>query len=83
MSKEIKEERLDPKVFKTAVTLFLRKINALCNKYEVAGECYTACPLYGKSCGITRHATEEEIDDILNIISKYEDEEEKVNRCSC
>ena len=45
MSKEIKEERLDPKVFKTAVTLFLRKIHALCNKYEVAGECYTACPL--------------------------------------
>jgi rubrerythrin len=83
MSKEIKEERLDPEVFKTAVTSFLRKIHTLCNKHEVAGECYTSCPLYGKSCGITRHATEEEIDDILNIISKYEDEEAKVNRCSC
>ena len=67
MSKEIKEERLDPEVFKTAVTSFLRKIHTLCNKHEVAGECYTSCPLYGKSCGITRHATEEA----------------KVNRCSC
>lgn len=72
-----------PELFSAAVSMFLRKIRAVCDRYEIAGECYTKCPLYGKSCGLTKHAADEEISAVLEIIEEFEEKQPELNKCDC
>lgn len=70
-----------PELFRAAAAIFIKKINAICNKYSVHDECYTNCPLYGHNCGITRHGTYEEIKEILRILDEFEEEPQPVCKC--
>lgn len=70
-----------PELFRAAAAIFLKKTNEICNKYSNAGECFEACPLYGKNCGLTRHATEQEINEILRILDEFEEKPPVACKC--
>lgn len=72
-----------PELFRSAVSVYIKMINTICKKYEATGECYDGCPLYGKCCGITQNATDQEINEVLNIIYNFDEEKEYISTCSC
>ena len=72
-----------PELFRAAVTVYIKKIKAICDKHEVAGECYDRCPLYGKVCGLTRSGTEVEINEVIDIVENYDIDEDCFEVCKC
>lgn len=83
-----REERVNifedcPELFRSAVSIYIKKANRVCQRYQIAGECYESCPLYGKNCGLTRNAADNEINEVIEILENFDEATDKPTVCRC